>query len=162
LGGPKGAPYEKFENKSHQLTAVQYSLGYDIHSYDSFLTCDLSASFPLQMVSFQDSMQGEIAKVKNVKQLAHMLIIENASVSSGFADVVTALILFLTIPVSVATAERSFSKLKIIKSYLRNSMGQTRLRGLSLLAIEASRAKSMDIAQLIDRFAQMKARRIRL
>ena len=114
------------------------------------------------MVSSQESMQGKIAKVNNIKQLAHMLIIENASVSSGFDDVVTALILFLTIPVSVATAERSFSKLKIIKSYLRNSMGQTLLRGLSLLAIEASRAKSMDIAQLIDRFAQMKARHIRL
>jgi len=75
------------------------------HEYES----DLSASLPLQMVSFQDSMQGEIAKVKKVKQLAHMLIIENASVSSGFADVVTALILFLTIPASVARVRITMS-----------------------------------------------------
>jgi len=91
-----------------------------------------------------------------------MLIVENTSLSSGFADVATALLLFLALPVTVASAERSFSKLKIIKNYLRNSMGQTRLRGLSLLAIEASRAKSMDVNELIKQFADMKSRRIRL
>jgi len=33
----------------------------------------------------------------------------------------------LTIPVSVALAERSFSKLKLIKSYLRSTMSQQKL-----------------------------------
>jgi hypothetical protein len=78
-------------------------------------------------------MQGEIAKLRSVKQLAHMLIVENASELSGFTDVVTALILFLSLPVTVAAAGRSFSKLKIIKNYLRSSMGQTCIHGLSLL-----------------------------
>ena len=87
---------------------------------------------------FRASIQAEITKFHSITELAHMLILENASVSSGFADIVTALLLLLTLPVTVATAERSFSKLKIIKNYLRNTMGQTRLRGLSLLAIEAS------------------------
>jgi hypothetical protein len=123
---------------------------------------DLSPAFPMQMVCFRASMQAEIAKLHCIKELAHMLIVENASVSSGFADIVTALLLFLTLPVTVATAERSFSKLKIIKNYLRNTMGQTRLRGLSILAIEASRAKNMSTDQLIERFAEMKARKIKL
>ncbi|KAK4874583.1 hypothetical protein RN001_013943 [Aquatica leii] len=35
--------------------------------------------------------------------------------------------ILLTMPVSVATTERSFSKLKIIKNYLRSTMGQNRL-----------------------------------
>jgi hypothetical protein len=67
--------------------------------------------------------------------------------------------MFLTLPVTVATAERSFSKLKYIKNYLRNCMGQERLKGLAMLSIEASRAKVMDVDKLIDRFAEMKARR---
>ena len=67
-----------------------------------------------------------------------MIIVDYSAISSGFTDVVTALFLFLTLPVTVATAERSFSKLKLIKNYLRNTMGQERLSGLSLLAIEAS------------------------
>ena len=91
-----------------------------------------------------------------------MLIVENASVSSGFAEIVTALLLVLTHPVTVATAERSFSTLKIIKNYLRNKMGKTPLRGLSLLAIEASRAKNMNTDQLIERFAEMKLQKIKL
>ena len=102
--------------------------------------------------AFKIQCKARLRRLK-VLRLAHLLIVDNASVSSGFADVVTALILFLTIPVTVAITERTFLKLKIIMSYLRNFMGQTRLRGLSLLAIEASRAKSMNIAQLIDRKA---------
>ena len=38
----------------------------------------------------------------------------------------------------------------IVKNYLRNSMGQVRLNGLAMLSIEASRAKVMDVDQLID------------
>ncbi|XP_050065578.1 uncharacterized protein LOC126554562 [Aphis gossypii] len=45
-----------------------------------------------------------------------------------FCDVLTACIIFLIIPVTVASAERSFSKLKLIKNYLRNSTSQERLR----------------------------------
>ena len=107
-------------------------------------------------------MQEEIAKLHSATDLAHMLIVENVSVSSGFAGIVTALLLFLTLPETVATAERSFSKLKIIKNYLRNTMGRTRLRRLSLLAIGASRAKNMNNDQLIERFAEMKAHKIKL
>lgn len=49
--------------------------------------------------------------------------------------VCTGLELFLSIPVTVTTAERSFSKLEIIKSYFRNSMNRDRLSNLALLAL---------------------------
>ncbi|XP_012562106.1 uncharacterized protein LOC105847230 [Hydra vulgaris] len=41
--------------------------------------------------------------------------------------------LFLTICVSVASWERSFSKLKLLKNYLRSTMGQSRLSDLAIL-----------------------------
>ncbi|XP_050919588.1 uncharacterized protein LOC127137146 [Lathyrus oleraceus] len=44
--------------------------------------------------------------------------------------------ILLTIPVTVASAERSFSKLKLLKTYLRSTMSQERLNGLALIAIE--------------------------
>ena len=50
--------------------------------------------------------------------------------------------LFLTIPVTVGTAERSFSKLKLIESYLRSTMSQERLHSLAILSIESK--TSMD------------------
>lgn len=47
-----------------------------------------------------------------------------------------ALRIFLTIPVTAASAERIFSKSKIIKNYLRSTISQNRLVGLATISIE--------------------------
>lgn len=57
-----------------------------------------------------------------------------------------------TIPVSVASAERSFSTLKRVKTYLRNSMGENRLNGLALLSIH--RAIKVETEEVINVFKQ--------
>ncbi|VYS59088.1 unnamed protein product [Arabidopsis thaliana] len=44
--------------------------------------------------------------------------------------------ILLTIPVSIASAERTFPKLKLIKNYLRSTVPQERLNGLALISIE--------------------------
>ncbi|RYX86566.1 hAT transposon family protein [bacterium] len=67
--------------------------------------------------------------------------------------------IFLISPVSVATGERSFSKLKIIKNYLRNSMGQNRLNSLAMLSIEHELAESLDYDDVTEQFAATKVRK---
>ncbi|KAF0710852.1 52 kDa repressor of the inhibitor of the protein kinase-like [Aphis craccivora] len=47
----------------------------------------------------------------------------------------TLLQLFATIPVTTASAERSFSSLRRLKNYLRSTMGQERLNSLAVLNI---------------------------
>ncbi len=86
-----------------------------------------------------------------------MLLVNHPAVTSAFSEVCTALILFLTLPVTVSTSERSFSKLKPIKNHLRSTMGQERLSGLAMLSIENDRAKKMDIQSIVDEFAERKA-----
>lgn len=49
----------------------------------------------------------------------------------------------VTIPVSSASVERSFSALKRIKSFARNSMHQNRLTNVALISIEKELLKSM-------------------
>ncbi|KAM6571870.1 hypothetical protein CsatA_015950 [Cannabis sativa] len=68
--------------------------------------------------------------------------------------------IFLTIPVTVAHAERNFSKLTLIKSYLRSTMSQERLSGLAMLSIENDLVAKLDYANLINTFASKNARRI--
>ncbi|KAL6130418.1 hypothetical protein ACLB2K_068797 [Fragaria x ananassa] len=68
--------------------------------------------------------------------------------------------LLLTIHVTVACAERSFSKLKLIKSYLRSTMSQDRLNGLAMLSIEKDLAEKLEYSCLIDTFAAKNARRV--
>ena len=52
--------------------------------------------------------------------------------SSSFPGVCTALLSFVTIPVIMASAERSFSKLKLIQTYLRNAIEQVKLYNLAI------------------------------
>ena len=53
-----------------------------------------------------------------------------------FPNLIIALRIYLTLPVPVAEGERSFSKLKIIKNYLRSTMSQERLSNFEIISIE--------------------------
>ena len=59
----------------------------------------------------------------------------------------------------VASAERSFSKLKMIKNYIRSTMSQEILSGLSILSIENERARGLNISTIVKTFAEKNARR---
>ena len=119
---------------------------------------DIAPTFPAQLLSFRSCFKAAISQQSSVQQIAKMLIVDNHSVTSAFDEVCTALLLFLTVPVTVATAERSFSKLKMIKTHLRSSMGQERLGGLATLSIESIRARELNISEINEDFAERKAR----
>ena len=90
--------------------------------------------------------------------MASFLIVKNASLATTYPDVCTAYMMYMTVLITVATAERSFSKLKLIKNFFRSSMSRKRLSGLALLSTENERAKSLDFRKVIQQFASAKAR----
>jgi len=53
-------------------------------------------------------------------------------------------------------------RLKLIKSYVRSTMGEDRLSGLALVATERQFASEVDYNEIIEKFARMKLRRKRL
>ena len=114
--------------------------------------------FPSQMLSIKTSFKEKIAHLKSAKEMASFLIVENALLATSYPDVCTAYMMYLTVPVTVATEERSFSKLKLIKNFLRSFMSQERLSSLSLLSIKHERAKTLDFRKVIKQFARAKAR----
>ncbi|XP_074270467.1 uncharacterized protein LOC141594217 [Silene latifolia] len=78
---------------------------------------------------------------------------------SYFPNAFIAYRILLTIPVTVASAERSFSKLKLLKSYMRSTMLQERLTGLAIIAIEDDLLEKVDYNCLIEEFASRKTTR---
>ena len=63
--------------------------------------------------------------------------------------------IFGTIAVSSASTERTFSKLRIIKSYLRSTMSQERLSELTLLSVEREITETLKFDEVIERFSRM-------
>ena len=51
-------------------------------------------------------------------------------------------------------------KLKLIKSYLRSTMSQERLRGLAILSIEKKMLEELEYKNLISQFVSQKAKKI--
>jgi len=72
----------------------------------------------------REEMMGPVAILKFLKQMG------------CFPNAFIAYRILLTIPVTVASAERSSSKLKLLNSYLRSTITQERLNGLATIAIE--------------------------
>ena len=70
--------------------------------------------------------------------------------------------IFLTLPVTVASAERSFSKLKLIKNHLRSLLGQQKLADLAVMSIENDLTRAVNFDDIIDSFAREKARKMPL
>lgn len=68
--------------------------------------------------------------------------------------------IFASLPVTTCTPERTFSSLRRLKTYLRNSCGQNRLNGLALMSIHRDIHIFTD--EVIDIFALKKDRRINL
>lgn len=68
--------------------------------------------------------------------------------------------LALTAPVSVATNERTFSKLKLIKNHLRSTMTDNRLDSLMLLSIEKDIIDTVDVSKIATQWFNIKQRRI--
>jgi len=67
--------------------------------------------------------------------------------------------IFLTIAVSVATCERSFSKLKLNRNYLRFSMSTLWLRNLATLSIEQRLTDTINFDIATEEFANKKVKK---
>lgn len=70
-----------------------------------------------------------------------------------FPNLYILLKILAVLPVSVATAERSFSSLRRLKTYLRNTTSENRLNGLALLSIH--RDIYISDEKVIDKFASL-------
>jgi len=106
----------------------------------------------------KDNFFSEIKDLKS--SLSILTYIYSNNYESSFPNTCISLRILNTLPISVASGERSFSKLKLIKTYLRSSISQEKLVGLALIAIEHDICRELNLEDLISEFASFKARKV--
>ena len=99
-----------------------------------------------------------VRKVTNVRTLCEIL--NNVSSSKSlFSEVFKMIQLLLTIPVTTATAERTFSVLRRLKTFLRSTMSQPRLNHALLLHIHKDRTDNINLISIAKEFISVNERR---
>jgi hypothetical protein len=106
-----------------------------------------------------------ISKLKILKYtlpndtLSSMEIFEHIRDVGFYPNTCVAYCILFTMHVTVASAERSFSKLKLLKNYLRSLMTQEGLNSLVTLCIEKKLLDEIGINSIIDIFVSKNVRR---
>ncbi len=99
--------------------------------------------------------------VKRVTKIQTICQVFNAApyAKSLYSEVDALLKIFLTIPVTTATAERTFSVLRRLKTYLRSTMTQKRLNHILLLHIYKDHTDDINLREIAQSFIMAKQSR---
>ena len=93
------------------------------------------------------------------RPITAMEIFEFVREADCYPNISIAYRILFTMPVNIASAERTFSKLKLLKIHLRSVMSQDRLNGLATLCIEKKLLDKINIDAIINDFASRNVRR---
>ena len=100
-----------------------------------------------------------IKKVTNVRTIADVL--QQSEIYGNFlSEINKAVKLYFTFPVTSATAERSFSSLRKIKTFLRSTMTPCRLNNLFILYIHTAKTDDLDLLTIARHFVSVNSRRL--
>lgn len=101
----------------------------------------------------------KLSPTESISHASMYLQIITDELQSSFHNIEIVLRMFLSMFATNVPDERSFSKLKLIKNYLRNSMGEEKLNAFSLMSIENEIMQSLNFDQIIDEFVLSKSRK---
>ncbi|CAF1563499.1 unnamed protein product, partial [Didymodactylos carnosus] len=92
-----------------------------------------------------------IRKISKIQTICDLLNVQSVG-KAMFCEFSTLIRLYLTIPVTTATAERSFSVMNRIKTYLRSSMTQQRLNHVIIPHIHTEKLDKLDLNNICSDF----------
>ncbi|XP_062521025.1 zinc finger MYM-type protein 1-like [Corticium candelabrum] len=155
---------EKLLSESVSLSAPDQSLVSEIlHFYtgdfdNTQFTSEIRVFYNYSKLHFSK----DVVETGNIGALARQFV--SLRCTELFPQVFKLFKLFLCIPATSSTAERSFSALRRLKSWLRTRMADERLRSLALMCFECDIAKELEsnIDDLVSQFGALCDRRLPL
>ncbi|KAL6540509.1 hypothetical protein OROMI_024392 [Orobanche minor] len=100
------------------------------------------------------------SEIQDIGQLAIKMVKTHRN--SAYPLVYRLIELALVLPIATATVERVFSAMKIVKSYLRNRMGDEWMNDSMMVYIEKAVFATVDNEDILQHYQQMQNRRIQL
>ncbi|GBN46247.1 repressor of the inhibitor of the protein kinase [Araneus ventricosus] len=132
---------ERFESHKETIASLQHILP-EFCTKTDFYSLEAAFNFYEEDLSHKEVVQSEFMLWKEKWSLEKSENLPKTAISSlekcdktFFPNIYILLKLLAVLPVSVATLERSFSSLRRLKTYLRNTTSERRLNGLALLSI---------------------------
>ncbi|XP_071744164.1 uncharacterized protein [Lepeophtheirus salmonis] len=160
---------DEMDRRYHSYTHVQHTFGF-LNNIPSISTSDIcSGAADLQRKysgDLEEDFVDEIGQLREFNKgqndtsaMSLLNHIRGKRLESVFPNVDIALRLFLTLPITNTTGERSFSILGLVNNKLRSTMGKNRLNHLSLMNIENDILRKQDFTSLIKDFSSRKTRK---
>lgn len=107
----------------------------------------------------------EVKKVTSIDTITSLFCTDEEApqpqINLALPNVVRLLQIYLLAPMSAASAERSFSGQRRVKTYLRSTMTETRYSNLMVLHVNKDRTDKLDLEVIAKHFVQKNDRRIR-
>ncbi|XP_062268110.1 zinc finger MYM-type protein 1-like [Platichthys flesus] len=163
-----GHTKERFAFKDHLISATLLDSPQFDHYLDAFPEVALATTLKAYPVLDGSRLKTELTLIYGSEEFRtcrgavdlYQLFKDN-NLSEVFSETETLLKIIITTPMATAEAERCFSTLKRVKTFLRNTMTQDRLNALAMLSMEKRLVTDMiDFNQkVIERFASLKERR---
>ncbi|XP_065920227.1 zinc finger MYM-type protein 1-like [Dysidea avara] len=105
------------------------------------------------------AFDGSVKKVTNIRTITEAMT-KSSLYQNMLSELDRLLLLYLTFPVTTATAERSFSSLHRVKSYLRNTLSACKLNNLLLMHVHQNRTDDLDLTKIAKAFIELNSRRL--
>lgn len=134
------------------------SFNISVKNIEHFYNMDVNVRDNLvdELIQFKELCKSNNISLDPQKMLKFLI---DTNILSTFSNVEILLRLYLTIPISNASGERSFSTLKRVKSYLRNSLNEENLASLAVLNVQSDILDKLNIDEIINKFSEIKVRK---
>ncbi|XP_022161013.1 uncharacterized protein LOC111027095, partial [Myzus persicae] len=141
---------KQHEEKEHNVKSVNIKLvGAPDNPFQSAAKTNLSKTRWIAGAESVKAVWNSLEKLmKKAEEVKHILPCDNYIYR-----------LTLTSPVTVASNERSFNKLKSIKTHLRSTMADERLNSLVVLGVEKDIVDQLDMNKIPHKWSILKNRR---
>ena len=124
-------------------------------------TCQNYPEFDYDLLRMQLEMFRRQFQYTTVDEAADVMRQQVPEVRLLFSQVETLIRLLMVIPVTSCEAERSFSSLRRLKTWLRSTMTHARLNHVAVCNIHKKYIDSLDLMAIVNEFVELNERRLR-